>query len=54
VSTDIVGDPFSAVFDAPLTQVIEDVVHVAAWYDNEWGYSCRLRDLVLYMAERGI
>ena len=54
VSTDIVGDPFSAIFDAPLTQVIEDLVHVAAWYDNEWGYSCRLRDLVLFMAEKGI
>ncbi len=54
VSTDIVGNPFSAIFDAPLTQVIEDLVHVAAWYDNEWGYSCRLRDLVLYIAERGI
>jgi len=54
VSTDIIGNPFSAIFDAPLTQVIEDLVHVAAWYDNEWGYSCRLRDLVLYLAERGI
>jgi len=54
VSTDIVGSPFSAIFDAPLTQVIEDLVHVAAWYDNEWGYSCRLRDLVLFMAEKGI
>ena len=54
VSTDIVGNPYSAIFDAPLTQVIDNLVHVAAWYDNEWGYSCRLRDLVLYLAERGL
>ncbi|MDQ7038697.1 MAG: type I glyceraldehyde-3-phosphate dehydrogenase [Aquificota bacterium] len=54
VSSDIVGDPHSAIFDAPLTQVIDNLVHVAAWYDNEWGYSCRLRDLVLFLAERGL
>ncbi len=54
VSTDILGNPHSAIFDAPLTQVIDNLVHVAAWYDNEWGYSCRLRDLVLFMAERGL
>jgi glyceraldehyde 3-phosphate dehydrogenase len=46
VSQDIIGNPHSAIFDANLTQVIEDMVHVVAWYDNEWGYSCRLRDLV--------
>ncbi len=54
VSTDIVGNPHSAIFDSPLTHVIDNLVHVAAWYDNEWGYSCRLRDLVLYLAERGL
>ncbi len=54
VSSDIVGDPHSAIFDAPLTQVIDNLVHVAAWYDNEWGYSCRLRDLIIFIAERGI
>ena len=54
VSSDIVGNPHSAIFDAPLTQVIENMVHIAAWYDNEWGYSCRLRDLVIYMAEKGL
>ncbi len=52
VSQDIVGNPHSAIFDAGLTQVIEDMVHVGAWYDNEWGYSCRLRDLTLFVAER--
>ncbi len=54
VSADIVGNPHSAIFDSQLTQVIDDMVHVVSWYDNEWGYSCRLRDLVLFMAERGI
>ncbi len=54
VSTDIIGNPHSAIFDAQLTQVIEDMAHVVAWYDNEWGYSCRLRDLVVFMAEKGI
>ncbi len=54
VSSDIVGNPHSAIFDAPLTQVIENMIHIAAWYDNEWGYSCRLRDLVIYMAEKGL
>ena len=52
VSQDIIGNPHSAIFDAGLTQVIEDMVHVAAWYDNEWGYSCRLRDLTLLVAKR--
>ncbi len=54
VSTDIVGNPHSAIFDAPLTHVIDNMVHVASWYDNEWGYSCRLRDLVLFIAEKGL
>ncbi|WP_448588616.1 type I glyceraldehyde-3-phosphate dehydrogenase [Thermocrinis sp.] len=52
VSQDIVGNDHSSIFDAGLTQVIEDMVHVGAWYDNEWGYACRLRDLVLYVATR--
>jgi glyceraldehyde 3-phosphate dehydrogenase len=46
VSSDIVGDPHSSIFDAPLTKVIEDQVKVYSWYDNEWGYSNRLADLV--------
>ncbi len=47
VSVDQNGDPHSATLDAPLTTVIERrMVKVIAWYDNEWGYSCRVRDLV--------
>jgi glyceraldehyde 3-phosphate dehydrogenase len=46
VSSDIVTDPSSCIFDAPLTKVIGDQVKVVGWYDNEWGYSNRLVDLV--------
>ncbi len=43
VSTDIIGDPHSAVFDAPFTRVIGgNLVKILAWYDNEWAYACRL------------
>jgi glyceraldehyde 3-phosphate dehydrogenase len=47
VSSDIVRSPYSSIFDAPLTMVLDgDLVKVFAWYDNEWGYSNRLVDLV--------
>jgi glyceraldehyde 3-phosphate dehydrogenase len=45
VSRDIIGDPASCVFDSELTQAAGDLVKVFGWYDNEWGYSCRLYDL---------
>ena len=51
VSTDIVTDPASCIFDAPLTKVIGNQVKVIGWYDNEWGYSNRLVDLVNYVGE---
>jgi len=51
VSSDIVTDPHSSIFDAPLTKVIDDQVKVVAWYDNEWGYSNRLVDLIGLVAE---
>ena len=47
VSTDIVTDPASCIFDAGLTKVIGNQVKVVGWYDNEWGYSNRLVDLVM-------
>ena len=47
VSTDIIGNPHSSVFDAPFTKVIDGtLVKTVNWYDNEWGYSNRVADLV--------
>ena len=51
VSSDIVTDPASCIFDAPLTKVIGNQVKVIGWYDNEWGYSNRLADLIGYVGE---
>ena len=50
VSSDIVTDPASCIFDAPLTKVIGNQVKVAGWYDNEWGYSNRLADLITHVS----
>lgn len=53
VSIDQKGDDASATVDAPLTNVVDKrLVKVTAWYDNEWGYSCRVRDLITVMAGR--
>jgi glyceraldehyde 3-phosphate dehydrogenase len=46
VSTDINGSAYSCIFDSPLTMVHGSSVKVFGWYDNEWGYSCRLVDLI--------
>ncbi|MFN2523851.1 MAG: type I glyceraldehyde-3-phosphate dehydrogenase, partial [Mycobacteriales bacterium] len=46
VSSDIVTDPASCIFDAPLTKSLGNQVKVVGWYDNEWGYSNRLADLI--------
>jgi glyceraldehyde 3-phosphate dehydrogenase len=46
VSSDILGDPASSIFDSKLTMVSGNLVKVISWYDNEWGYSCRLADLI--------
>jgi glyceraldehyde 3-phosphate dehydrogenase len=51
VSTDIVTDPSSCIFDAQLTKAIGTTVKVVGWYDNEWGYSNRLVDLVGYVGK---
>ncbi len=50
VSTDIVGNPHSSIFDAPMTRSIGRLAKVFAWYDNEWGYSNRLIDIIKEMA----
>src|SRR6201999_4589739 len=55
VSVDYRGDERSSIVDAPLTRVVAgNCVKVIAWYDNEWGYSCRVRDLIHFMAKKGI
>jgi glyceraldehyde 3-phosphate dehydrogenase len=52
VSTDIVTSSASCTFDAPLTKTMGTFVKVLGWYDNEWGYSCRMVDLTNYVGER--
>ncbi|MBI3002814.1 MAG: type I glyceraldehyde-3-phosphate dehydrogenase [candidate division NC10 bacterium] len=53
VSVDFNGNPLSSIVDGPSTNVIDGTMaKVLAWYDNEWGYSCRIRDLLLYLAKR--
>jgi glyceraldehyde 3-phosphate dehydrogenase len=54
VSMDFRGDDRSGIVDGPLTMVIDGMAKVMSWYDNEWGYACRVADLVQYMAARGI
>jgi glyceraldehyde 3-phosphate dehydrogenase len=50
VSSDIVGESYSSIFDSPLTMVNGNLVKVVSWYDNEWGYSCRVADLISKVA----
>jgi len=52
VSSDIVGTPYSCTFDAALTMTLGNQVKVIGWYDNEWGYSCRLADLTRLVGSR--
>ena len=55
VSSDFKGDPRSSIVDAPMTLVVGgNCVKVISWYDNEWGYSCRVRDLINYIAGKGL
>ncbi len=55
VSTDFRGNSNSSIVDAEYTKVIGgNMVKILSWYDNEWGYSCRVRDLIKYIASRGL
>jgi glyceraldehyde 3-phosphate dehydrogenase len=49
VSRDVIGDPSSCIFDSGLTQAASTLVKVFGWYDNEWGYTCRLADLAAFV-----
>ncbi len=55
VSSDFRGNPYSSIVDAPMTRVVAgNCVKVISWYDNEWGYSCRVRDLINYLGSKGL
>jgi glyceraldehyde 3-phosphate dehydrogenase len=54
VSSDFRGDERSSILDAPSTLAIGNLVKVVSWYDNEWGYSCRVRDLIDFIGSKGL
>ncbi len=55
VSSDFRGDSRSSIVDAPMTLVVAgNFIKVISWYDNEWGYSCRVRDLINYLGSKGL
>ncbi|HPR51642.1 MAG TPA: type I glyceraldehyde-3-phosphate dehydrogenase, partial [Deltaproteobacteria bacterium] len=55
VSTDFRGNDHSSIIDLEFTQVLQgNMAKIVTWYDNEWGYSCRIADLAQYIAEKGI
>lgn len=55
VSTDMLHNPNSSIVDSQMTKVLDgDLVKVVAWYDNEWGYSCRVADLIAFLAQKGL
>jgi len=54
VSVDFRGNPLSSIFDSKLTKVVGQTGKVISWYDNEWGYSSRVKDLILFLVEKGL
>jgi glyceraldehyde 3-phosphate dehydrogenase len=52
VSSDYIGNSFSAVVDAELTQVNKNLIKVVAWYDNEWAYACRLAEFAEFLGKK--
>ena len=54
VSSDFKGNPLSSIFDSKLTKVVGNTGKVIAWYDNEWGYSSRVKDLILFLVKKGL
>jgi glyceraldehyde 3-phosphate dehydrogenase len=54
VSSDFKGDSRSSIVDSPSTLVVGSLVKVVSWYDNEWGYSCRVRDLINFIGSKGL
>ena len=54
VSTDLKGNTHSSIFSAIDTIGLGSFIKVVAWYDNEWGYSCRVADLIKFLADKGL
>ena len=54
VSSDFKGNPLSSILDSKLTKVVGNTGKVIAWYDNEWGYSSRVKDLILFLVKKGL
>jgi glyceraldehyde 3-phosphate dehydrogenase len=55
VSSDMLHNPNSSIVDSDMTKVLDgNLVHVLSWYDNEWGYSCRVVDLIEFLAKKGL
>ena len=55
VSSDFKGSPLSSIFDSLLTKVVgTNMGKVISWYDNEWGYSSRVKDLILFLVAKGL
>ena len=54
VSSDFKGNSLSSIFDPELTKVVGNMAKVISWYDNEWGYSCRVRDLIGFLGKKGL
>jgi glyceraldehyde 3-phosphate dehydrogenase len=54
VSRDYFGCPLSSVIDGPLTDLKGNLIKIVSWYDNEWGYCCRLIDMAKYISKKGV
>ena len=54
VSTDFRGNPLSSIVDSKLTKVVGKMGKIISWYDNEWGYSSRVKDLILFLVQKGL
>jgi glyceraldehyde 3-phosphate dehydrogenase len=54
VSSDFKGNPYSSIFDSKLTKVLGNSAKIISWYDNEWGYSNRVKDLILFLEAKGL
>jgi glyceraldehyde 3-phosphate dehydrogenase len=54
VSSDLIGNQYSSIFSSVDTVALGNLVKAVAWYDNEWGYSCRIADLVKFISDKGI